>query len=469
MNYLPFNDMLSSRSRLNVLRATYPYIDTVYFVKITFNSIPEVVTLGTFGLCLELDGAKECSPGVTGYQLDDLLFTGSVPLPEISSTLTKGLTLHVVAFVLALVTATIILCSNFQNSSLGRWIVETIVLLGLFVIASLTVDLALFFSVRKAFANTNASVQIGNGTWLTSTSLIFLLLGSGMGIVLPKPVPSISEDIENASDDSWGDGCPEVLHIRPSSDGEYKEGNSDRHSMSLPQNRSLKGTRTSKTSGNSPKPLQSRLQLINDAVLWAEASGTINEELPPLSPLRRIPSILINGAHRDSIQSDVLPSTIHPSSSSRTPSDGSSTGMTSSQTLSRSSTASTVLSGSVFGRQAARRSTQDWLNYERRNGKGRQFVNSVSTLGSVIQHFPAIPCPRSVAPPSFALFHLRDRFKEFDPAFNAEVRSMVSAVPSSDLELDVQTAPSSSPRIPLPRELPKIPDIPRHSDQISLA
>jgi hypothetical protein len=87
MNYLPFNDMLFSRSRLNVLRATVfvfvlsavfllffaafstPYIDTVYFVKITFNSIPEVVTLGTFGLCLELDGVKECSPGVTGYQL----------------------------------------------------------------------------------------------------------------------------------------------------------------------------------------------------------------------------------------------------------------------------------------------------------------------------------------------------------------------------------------------------------------
>jgi hypothetical protein len=332
-----------------------------------------------------------CLTELPSNYLDDLLFTGSVPLPEISSTLTKGLTLHVVAFVLALVAATIILCSNFQNSSLGRWIVETIVLLGLFVIASLTVDLALFFSVRKAFANTNASVQIGNGTWLTSASLIFLLLGSGMGIVLPKPVPSISEDIENASDDSWGDGCPEVLHIRTSSDGEYKEGNSDRHSMNLPQNRSLKGIQTSKTLGNSPKPPAKPLathqymasmhrQSFQDAVLWAEASGTITEELPPLSPLRRIPSILINGAHRDSIQSDVLPSTMHPSSSSRTPSgyapstystcpsDGSSTGMTSSQTLSRSSTASTVLSGSVFGRQAARRSTQDWLNYERRNG-----------------------------------------------------------------------------------------------------
>lgn len=230
--------------------------------------------------------------------------------------------------------------------------------------------------------------EIGNGTWLTLTSLIFLLLGTGIGTALPKPVPSTSDDIENASDDSWGDGYPEVLHIRGSSDGDHKEGNFDRPSMNLPYNRSLKGTRTSKTSGNSPNPPAKPLaahqnmaslhrQSFQEAVLWAGTSGTITEELPSLSPLRRIPSILINGAHRDSTQSGVLPSTMHPSSSSRTPSgyapstystcpsDGSSTGMTTPQTLSRSSTA---LSGSVFGRQAARRSTQDWLNYERRNG-----------------------------------------------------------------------------------------------------
>ncbi|KAF9486492.1 hypothetical protein BDN70DRAFT_926725 [Pholiota conissans] len=472
-----FNLQAFFRSRSNVLRAallffvlssvfllffgafSIPYVNAVYFVKATFDSVPETVTLGTFGLCLEFRGVKECS----GYQTNELIIPSPIGIPKFSATIINALALHVVSFVLSLVVATIILCAHFQNSILARWLVETVLLLTLFVAITFIVELAFFFMVRKALST---PVEIGNGTWLTFTSFIFLLMGMGVSILLPKPARmSDLENPDDGSEVSWLDN-PRVLDITPSASekGEEEDG---KHLSDLSFASPDPSVKPHKKTNFHNQPLWEK-------DMWTETRGTTAEELPALSPVRRLPSILVNGEARpreSTIHRSPLTSTVYPSSSSleptsgyapstysTCPSDGTSTGTTTPQTLSRSSTA---ISGSASRRQNARRSTQDWFNFENRMGKrygrfssSRQFRSSVSTLGSVIQHFPISPSPQPILPT--ASFAFRDRFFEADPSRNAEARSIISAVPSSDLELDLQTVPPT-PKTTVPRELPRIP------------
>lgn len=73
------------------------------------------------------------------------------------------------------------------------------------------------------------------------------------------------------------------------------------------------------------------------------------------------------------------------------------------------------------------------------------------------------------SPPPFSL-QFRDRFIENNPGIPLDTRSFVSAVPSSDIELDVQTLPPSTPR----RSYSYIPPLPGQQpledpDEISFA
>lgn len=84
----------------------------------------------------------------------------------------------------------------------------------------------------------------------------------------------------------------------------------------------------------------------------------------------------------------------------------------------------------------------------------------------MIQQFPSIPSPPSVHH-AFS-FQFRDRFIENNPSVSMDRRSFTSAAPSSDIELDVQTNPPSSPR-PNARDIPDMPPLPTREVEFDLA
>lgn len=279
--------------------------------------------------------------------------------------------IHVVAFVLSLVTTAVVLGKlwNFQEDLLGRYVAPVVGILAVFNLAAFAVDLALLSAVNRAFGTT-ATVNIGNGTWLTLVSLLFLLLGLFFNRQI-KPMP-IPHDID------------------------------EKHLPQLPQDLEARGSSTrwqeptmlvdssSKRSLKSPKSTTHITPFMEPPKLWLPSSASsINDEPTPLTPVRRVPGILINGVGRDesprtSRVLDIIPENppSRPSSIGYAPSTYSTFYSDESSvryfTPSALSSASTPRSASFSTRHPARRSTLNPHTIERLLNAGPRRSKSIT-------------------------------------------------------------------------------------------
>ncbi|KJA28487.1 hypothetical protein HYPSUDRAFT_197344 [Hypholoma sublateritium FD-334 SS-4] len=433
---------------------------------------------------------KICSPGAAGYQLSDIFPLEPSIFLSFPAVPTNALVIHVVAFVLSLVTTAVVLCKlwNFQEDLLGRYVAPVVAILAVFNLVAFAVDLALLSAVNKAFGTT-ATVNIGNGTWLTLVSFFFLLLGLYFNRqVKPMPIP---HDV----DEKRLPQLPQDLEARGSTP-RWEEGTPTSDSSSK---RSLK----------SPKSATHITPFIEvpKARPPPSASSSIDEHTP-LTPVRRVPGILINGVDRDespriSRVLDIIPEkpSSRPSSIGYAPSTYSTYCSDESGvryfTPSTLSSASTPRSTSFPTRHPARRSTLNPHTIERLLNAGPHRSRSItgaypssllmvsavvltrsdfsperlddrslpptgesSTRSSVmIQQFPSIPSP----PPVHHAFSIQFRDR-FNSSVSMDARSFTSAAPSSDIELDVQTIPPSSPKSFNARDIPDVPPLPVEFD-----
>ncbi len=96
--------------------------------------------------------------------------TDGIPSPGLlSATIpTNALVINVVAFVLLsrYDRRGPLQALNFQEDLLGRYVTPVVAILAVFNLTAFGVDLALLTAVKKAFGTT-ATVNVGNGTWLT--------------------------------------------------------------------------------------------------------------------------------------------------------------------------------------------------------------------------------------------------------------------------------------------------------------
>ena len=306
-----------------------------------------------------------------------------IPLPGLlpATIPTNALVINVVAFVLSLVTTAVVLCRlwNIQEDLLGSYVAPVVAILAVFNLTAFSVDLALLTAVKKAFGAT-ATVNVGNGTWLTLTPLFLLLLGLYFNQqvestpmvydVNEKQLPQLPQDIEaRGSSTGWQEGT--TLPVD----------NSSKHSL------------------KSPKPVTQITPYVEPPKLRIppSASGSIDEKTP-LTPVRRLPDILINGvggrdeSHRTSTVLDIIredppsrTSSIEyaPSAYSTYFSDESSVRYFTPGAL---SSASTPRSPSFPTRHPARRSTLNPHNIERLLNAAAGPRRSKSTTGTYPSH-----------------------------------------------------------------------------------
>ncbi|KAJ8482688.1 hypothetical protein ONZ45_g6112 [Pleurotus djamor] len=167
---------------LGLVSFNVPYFRSLYFLKasISVNNVNGTITFGTLGYCLDLPNNSTCSKPAVGYQLDvNDLVDNNLPV-EIPDILVKWITyvlfLHIVAFVLAGVSAVFGLLAHLEMitmsccSSLVSGLASTVAMFAFIF------DVALFFITKKRINSIpGGSAQTGVAIWLTLAAALALI------------------------------------------------------------------------------------------------------------------------------------------------------------------------------------------------------------------------------------------------------------------------------------------------------
>ncbi|TFK56760.1 pali-domain-containing protein [Heliocybe sulcata] len=172
---------LTATILLAVVSFSVPWFKSVYFLKanLSVENVNGSITFGTLGYCLELSNGTTCSKPSIGYELNVNQLLGNnlpIQIPQVAvKWLTYALVLHIVALVLAAISAFFGLLAHVREmamtcfSSCISGFAATVALLAFIF------DLAFFFIARSRMNSVSGgSASLGNGIWLTLASWVLL-------------------------------------------------------------------------------------------------------------------------------------------------------------------------------------------------------------------------------------------------------------------------------------------------------
>ncbi|THU90901.1 pali-domain-containing protein [Dendrothele bispora CBS 962.96] len=174
---------LAAAVLLGIVSFCVPYFKSVFFLKAGFQSGGKngTITFGTLGFCLDFGGEVACSKPQVGYQLDINQLVGDnnpdIQIPQVAVRwLTYALVLHIVAFVIALLSAAFGLLAHVCQligeccSTCVSGFSATVALL------AFAFDIALFSAAKSRINHVEAgSATTGNAMWLTLAAFLLLI------------------------------------------------------------------------------------------------------------------------------------------------------------------------------------------------------------------------------------------------------------------------------------------------------
>ncbi|KAI0686014.1 SUR7/PalI family-domain-containing protein [Cytidiella melzeri] len=172
---------LAAAALLAVVVFSVPYFKSIFFLKASLESegISGSIIFGTLGYCVEIPGNTTCSKPSIGYELNINQLVGNNTKLQIPNVVVKWITyafvLHIVALVLAAVSAVFGLMAHVREFSMTCC--STLFSGGAAAVALVAsiFDIAFFF-VAKSRINSvkGGSAQIGLGIWLTLAAWLLL-------------------------------------------------------------------------------------------------------------------------------------------------------------------------------------------------------------------------------------------------------------------------------------------------------
>ncbi|OCH96416.1 pali-domain-containing protein [Obba rivulosa] len=172
---------LVATALLAVVVFSVPYFKSVFFLKasLSVENINGSVTFGVLGYCMELPNGTTCSKPSVGYELNvNQLLGDNLPI-QIPNVLVKWITyalvLHIVALVLAAVSAVFGLLAHVREMSMAYCSTCVSGFAAAIALVAFIFDIALFFITKSRINNVQGgSATIGNGIWLTLAAWLLL-------------------------------------------------------------------------------------------------------------------------------------------------------------------------------------------------------------------------------------------------------------------------------------------------------
>ncbi|KAI0375123.1 pali-domain-containing protein [Pilatotrama ljubarskyi] len=172
---------LIATALLAVVSFNVPILKSIYFLKASVNvgGSTESVTFGTLGYCLTLPSGTTCSKPSVGYQLDVNALLGDNTPIKIPTVLVKWVTyalvLHIVALVLAGISAVFGLLAHVREMSMTYCSTCISGFSASIAMTAFIFDLVLFFLTKSRVNNVDGGhAEMGISIWLTLAAFILL-------------------------------------------------------------------------------------------------------------------------------------------------------------------------------------------------------------------------------------------------------------------------------------------------------
>lgn len=172
---------LLATALLAVVSFSVPYFKSVFFLKasLSVEGVDGSITFGTLGYCLELANGTTCSKPSVGYELNINALVGNklpIQIPDIAvKWITYALVLHVVALILAAISAFFGLLAHVREMSMTCFSSCIAGFAATVALLAFIFDLVLFFIAKSRLnAVSGGSASMGTGIWLTLAAWLCL-------------------------------------------------------------------------------------------------------------------------------------------------------------------------------------------------------------------------------------------------------------------------------------------------------
>nr|VWO96725.1 Rim9 protein [Ganoderma boninense] len=171
---------LAATILLAVVSFNVPIIKSIYFLKATITESDQtgIITLGTLGYCLDLNGNQTCSKPAVGYKIDInalLDNTTKIQIPEVLvKWITYALVLHIVALILAGISAVFGLLAHVREMSMAYCSTCVSGFSAAVALVAFIFDVVLFFLTRTRVNDSGGHAEIGTALWLTLAAWVLL-------------------------------------------------------------------------------------------------------------------------------------------------------------------------------------------------------------------------------------------------------------------------------------------------------
>ncbi|KAI0639533.1 SUR7/PalI family-domain-containing protein [Trametes polyzona] len=166
---------------LAVVSFNVPILKSVFFLKasVAIGGSTESITFGTLGYCLTLPNGTTCSKPSVGYELDVNALLGDNTPIKIPSVLVKWVTyalvLHIVALVLAGISAVFGLLAHVREMSMTYCSTCVSGFSATVAMAAFIFDLVLFFLTKSRINHVDGGhAEMGISIWLTLAAFLLL-------------------------------------------------------------------------------------------------------------------------------------------------------------------------------------------------------------------------------------------------------------------------------------------------------
>ena len=183
---------------LAVVSFNVPIIKSIFFLKATITESGQtgIITLGTLGYCLDLNGNQTCSKPTVGYKIGKFVIclrlrllqlvasldinalldnTTKIQIPEVLvKWITYALVLHIVALILAGISAVFGLLAHVREMSMAYCSTCVSGFSAAVAMVAFIFDVVLFFLTRTRVNDSGGHAEIGIALWLTLASWVLL-------------------------------------------------------------------------------------------------------------------------------------------------------------------------------------------------------------------------------------------------------------------------------------------------------
>ncbi|KIP10119.1 hypothetical protein PHLGIDRAFT_125779 [Phlebiopsis gigantea 11061_1 CR5-6] len=172
---------LAAAALLAVVSFSVPYFKSVFFLKASLadEGVNGSITFGTLGYCIELSNGTTCSKPSVGYQLDINGLVGNdlpIKIPQVAvKWITYALVLHIVALVLAAISAVFGLLAHVREFSMVCFSTCISGFGAAVALIAFIFDLAFFFIAKSRINSVKGgSATMGIAIWLTLAAWLCL-------------------------------------------------------------------------------------------------------------------------------------------------------------------------------------------------------------------------------------------------------------------------------------------------------